>query len=279
MTFIDNKYKRTYFSLIESRKIRGIKKKNYEIYLEKHHIIPVSLGGENKNENYVLLTAREHYVAHWLLTKFTKGNNWHKMCSAFFRMCQSTKTHERNYTSSQYERAVKASAYAKSVMYKGVNKGQHKLSEEGLKKLQENGRKTAQLNKERKVNYPEYYNQHCELLSKRAKECGHGKWMSGRKWFTNGEKSIQCLPENKPDGYYEGNHISKGFPLEASEKGRELLRTGEAITSTWFIDPVTGESFPTKGKAAEHYGISKTAIDKRVIKNKLFKVKMVDFYD
>ncbi len=38
-------------------------------YTEKHHIIPRSLGGNDRSENLVLLTYREHKLAHRLLTK------------------------------------------------------------------------------------------------------------------------------------------------------------------------------------------------------------------
>ena len=36
-------------------------------YYESHHIIPKWMGGSNKKENLVLLTAREHYICHYLL--------------------------------------------------------------------------------------------------------------------------------------------------------------------------------------------------------------------
>ena len=48
-------------------------------YVEKHHIIPKSMGGNNSNENIAILTAREHFVCHLLLTKMTTGNNNYKM--------------------------------------------------------------------------------------------------------------------------------------------------------------------------------------------------------
>jgi hypothetical protein len=41
---------------------------NY-VYYEKHHIIPRCLGGTNDEQNLVLLTPKEHYVLHKLLTK------------------------------------------------------------------------------------------------------------------------------------------------------------------------------------------------------------------
>lgn len=38
-------------------------------YSERHHIVPRCIGGSNKQTNIVILTAREHYVAHQLLAK------------------------------------------------------------------------------------------------------------------------------------------------------------------------------------------------------------------
>lgn len=51
-----------------------MKHQNIDGYVEKHHIIPKSLGGSNKKDNIILLTARQHYVAHWLLWKAYKGS-------------------------------------------------------------------------------------------------------------------------------------------------------------------------------------------------------------
>ena len=45
-------------------------------YKERHHIIPKSLGGANDLSNLVDLTAREHFVAHFLLAKLHGGNQW-----------------------------------------------------------------------------------------------------------------------------------------------------------------------------------------------------------
>ena len=36
-------------------------------YVEKHHILPRSMGGTNAPSNLVIFTAREHFLAHWLL--------------------------------------------------------------------------------------------------------------------------------------------------------------------------------------------------------------------
>lgn len=45
-----------------------------DIYIEKHHIIPKSMGGSNSKDNLVKLTAREHYIIHWLLYKIYRSS-------------------------------------------------------------------------------------------------------------------------------------------------------------------------------------------------------------
>lgn len=57
-------YQRIYNQIIERAKIRQI-----EGYVEKHHIIPKCLGGNNEQDNLVKLTAREHFLCHRLLVE------------------------------------------------------------------------------------------------------------------------------------------------------------------------------------------------------------------
>lgn len=90
MIFIDNKYTRWYYNIIaaaQSRVNAG--------YTEKHHIIPKSCGGSNSKENLVVLTAREHYVCHILLTKMIEGKYRYKMGYALNRMLTSTDDQQR----------------------------------------------------------------------------------------------------------------------------------------------------------------------------------------
>jgi len=59
-------YQKLYDKLIETRKTRElIKERGYEI----HHIIPRCLGGTDEKDNLIKLTVREHFIAHWILTK------------------------------------------------------------------------------------------------------------------------------------------------------------------------------------------------------------------
>lgn len=56
-------YKKHYRLLIE----KALERVSCNEYTEKHHILPICLGGPNEAGNLVILTAREHFVAHWLL--------------------------------------------------------------------------------------------------------------------------------------------------------------------------------------------------------------------
>jgi hypothetical protein len=43
-------------------------------YVERHHIVPKCLGGTDAADNIVLLTAREHFLAHKFLTRMYPAN-------------------------------------------------------------------------------------------------------------------------------------------------------------------------------------------------------------
>lgn len=103
--FVQNKYLAKYFKLIEFRQKEPAKSGIVEI----HHIIPKSMGGSNKKQNLVYLTAREHYIAHKFLCRITSGKNLEKMIHALWGMsnrCINNPDH--NYlTSKNYESARK----------------------------------------------------------------------------------------------------------------------------------------------------------------------------
>ena len=102
MVFKDSKYTRWYNQLVEQAKVRVLPR---DVYTEKHHIIPRSLGGDNSVDNLVRLTAREHFVCHWLLTKMVDGAEQKKMAYACKMMMHSHGDGQQRYriTSSVYE--------------------------------------------------------------------------------------------------------------------------------------------------------------------------------
>lgn len=90
-------YLKVYNQLVEKAKNES-RVKSLETYYENHHIKPKSLYPELDKDldNLVLLTPREHYIAHWLLTKIYPVKS---MAYAFLAMCNksSNKYFTRDY--------------------------------------------------------------------------------------------------------------------------------------------------------------------------------------
>ena len=88
-------------------------------YYERHHIIPKSLGGTNDKTNLVLLSAREHYIAHLLLYNHYKSicDNYafRKMAYALVSMASTNKNMQRmSLTSRQYEIIKEAAHFSRA---------------------------------------------------------------------------------------------------------------------------------------------------------------------
>ena len=86
-----NKYEKWYQEITARGQTRVINE-----YTETHHIQPVSLGGADTPENLTRLTAREHFICHWLLTKITTGEARHKMLNAL-RMMRAENPRQQRY--------------------------------------------------------------------------------------------------------------------------------------------------------------------------------------
>ena len=67
----NNKYYTWYSNICQRALLRNLPS---NIYTEKHHILPKSLYPEyaKNKDNLVKLTAREHFICHWILTKLIK---------------------------------------------------------------------------------------------------------------------------------------------------------------------------------------------------------------
>ena len=93
-------YQKIHDSIIERAKLRNLEA---GVYYEKHHILARSVGGGNDAENLVLLTAKEHFIAHKLLCEIHPKN--YSLIHAYWMM-SNVKYEHRTYTvsSKEYER-------------------------------------------------------------------------------------------------------------------------------------------------------------------------------
>lgn len=102
MIFINNKYTRIYYQLINTAKLNP-----RTCSVETHHIIPKSLGGNDDVDNLIALTTKEHWFVHKLLIRMTTGDAKRKMWYAF-GMFRVDKLGNRILTSRQYQESKEA---------------------------------------------------------------------------------------------------------------------------------------------------------------------------
>ncbi len=115
-----NKYINWYTAITDKAKNRQL----YG-YSESHHIIPRSLGGQDTPDNLVNLTAREHFICHWLLTKiYPTGEEYWKMLNAL-RMMRAENPNQQRYTTKitarVYEKLKENYAIEQSARVSGEN--------------------------------------------------------------------------------------------------------------------------------------------------------------
>lgn len=124
--------------------IGALKEQTIDGYYELHHIIPKSSGGSNDKSNLIALTARQHYIAHWLLWKAYGGN----LARAFFMM--SSVGRYQRVNSKTYDKARKD--YSEQVKIQMANKPNvPKFTPEHREKLRQAklGRKLSETTKEK----------------------------------------------------------------------------------------------------------------------------------
>lgn len=101
--FLNNLYATQYYNIINNALVRlpiGTTRKKAKLllsYVERHHIVPKSMGGDNTATNLVWLTAEEHLTVHLLLPKMvSEEKNIRKMSLAAVRMANpQSKTQKR----------------------------------------------------------------------------------------------------------------------------------------------------------------------------------------
>lgn len=111
-------YSKIYNLIINER----IKNPSQNIYIEKHHILPRSLGGSDNINNLVSLSAKEHFICHRLLEKIYKDEpiKHRSMIHALFMMMNTRK--DKIYQNSRQYQVIKE----KVAKYHSQSFGGHK---------------------------------------------------------------------------------------------------------------------------------------------------------
>ena len=118
-------------------------------YIEKHHIFPISIFGNNKR--IVVLTSREHYIAHALLEKIyikrcgTNDKKTIKMTYAFWLMNNK----KDNYCNSKLYEGARIRFYENNIWKdrKHSEETKEKLRQIGLNRSEEYKRNMSEIKK------------------------------------------------------------------------------------------------------------------------------------
>lgn len=164
--FLGNKYTRWYYSIVEHRRSNCLKDGEY---CEDHHVVPESffkqrsrpgppgwLDGDPEDPlNKVFLTAREHFICHWLLTKMTDDIALIKMQDALEIMNVDSE-HQKRYrtliTSRVFERNRIKVAKNRSERMKGENNPAKRPEEREKMRLLKTGVRRGEFSAEWKAN-------------------------------------------------------------------------------------------------------------------------------
>jgi hypothetical protein len=171
-------YLKIYNNLIETRKIQESKE-----YCEIHHIVPRCLGGTDDEDNLIKLTYREHYIAHWLLTKIYPKEP--KIYYAFLCMIRD-RWGKRRLTSRMISNIKKNFSEFKKWHAKIENPGRSENSRNIARKRMLSGENPMKKHPEKNP-----------FLGK--------SFVVGRKWYNNSKTNLYLYDSDPiPDGFSLG---------------------------------------------------------------------------
>jgi hypothetical protein len=182
MAYIQSKYYTWYQELVEKAKDRNWSKETAPCYTEIHHVVPRSLGGTNNSDNLVVLSAKEHYVAHRLLSKFTTGNAKMKMTMALFCMVNLNECKESIQNKARVYEKIRTDYFNLISGENHFNRGLIRTEE--TKNLIRQKRALQIIPK--------------EVYTKRSEK------VKGQIWMNDGVKSYRVKPKDMIEAYNKG---------------------------------------------------------------------------
>jgi len=258
-------YRKIYDQIIERARYREI-----QGYCETHHIIPSSVGGRDIDENKVKLTAREHFICHWILhTLFPKND---KLFMAFHMMCIVSSGNQKRYIPSS--RIIEYSKIEQSNRMKGKPGYWKDKKREDVSGINHPTFKNPEIKKS--ISRKLKGHQVSEETRKKISESNKGKspWNSGKKTgpITDLHKSKiskSNIGKAKGEMKQETREKIRNIQLEKSSSAKKIvqkLQSGETVQffnsikearektgCTRIIDSLKGRRLLVNGFIWEYY--------------------------
>lgn len=265
-------YKKIYDKIILRGQKRGNDKKILDGYYESHHIVPKCIGGTDKIENLVLLTAKEHFICHLLLEKIYPNEKG--LALAAYRLI---------YGNKEFRKEIKVTS-------KTING----IKQRAIETLKRYGKERIHTEQERKIISIKAKERWCEFnkngridevrknISQTTKQAMSNpeiikktKINTGSKWYTN-------IITNESMHWYQGMEMPdpsiwrKGRP-KMREETKEKIKQVQKNIGYYYNDDLKenrrfneDEPIPegwVKGRKREYFGNSK--INRKNIKEKM----------
>lgn len=249
-------YKKQYDLLIASRKMRGTKKRKGDGF-NRHHILPKCLGGDDNSDNIVLLTFKEHIVAHHLLHMMYPNSN--ELTYAFLRMIQSSHSDRR-------ENRYRIDSSGNPIPFRMSLKELDTLRIQSIKFLSDSnkGRHHTEETKEklRKAHLGKKASEETRNLLSRVRT-GHTLSNESRKKLSDSRKGIVFSTEHR-------NNISRSRSgIKLSPEAIQKISGGNSFTAKEIIGP-NGETYKTVIDCCNALGISRNTFISRLKKDPNF---------
>jgi hypothetical protein len=280
-------YKRIYDNLIQSRlllKEERIKLKKQGEYFEGHHIIPKSMGGEgnkgvHRHPNIVILTAREHYIAHALLWLIHRNP---PMARAFWTMFSVNS--KKVVTSARMFEAVKKDIHSMWTPEKRKEASDAEKAranwtpekrEQWRKQRMENYRKPKKIKKENGDKYKRVWTEE-EKRMQSIRMTGKPKNHSPEHIERSRLRMIELNKKRKGNFKWSDEHKQKLRQTWTPEKRKEMSERFKGLTRTPYVkkNPIT----PKERKLSEKWHIDSRVREYRKFdkdKRELFKQKAI----
>ena len=177
-------------------------------YSETHHIIPKCLNGTNDKSNLVELTAREHFIAHWLLCRIYPEND--KLTFAFWAMCnQKNKEQTQRYTPSARAYAEARELHSKFIS--NIHKGRTRLFTDEHKRKISEGKKGKSFSDEHRKKMSEVKKGH--IVTNEARE----KMRNTQLGRTLSDEHKRKISETKKSNSQKLKHITSDTNNNSAE--------------------------------------------------------------
>tara|TARA_R110000868_G_scaffold250424_1_gene507003 strand:- start:1972 stop:2838 length:867 start_codon:yes stop_codon:yes gene_type:complete len=201
-------------------------------YYELHHITPKCMGGNNSSKNLVKLTAREHFIAHRLLSKIYPNvnglhyalwsmSNYHKSDKNFYKVSSRLYEQLKKEYTTRRSKELKGKPTGKKPSKETIAKGQATKAKNGNTKHTEEakakisafrkGRKFSE--QERAKRYPNNQGHiHSQETKRKISEAQKGKTIPS-------ERITRMLETRKQNGINKHTAETKA-KISAANKGR-----------------------------------------------------------